>query len=90
MGVLALPSGLACISDDPIAVVPACAICGAFGLLSAYSFSVIARTCEETGSSTFSEAWANTVNSGTSKVVPIVITAMCALTPLAYSIMIGI
>ena len=89
MGVLALPSGLACICDDPMAVVPACAICGLFGLLSAYSFSVIARTCEETNSATFSDAWSNTVSPETSKVIPLVITSMCAMTPLAYSIMIG-
>ena len=89
MGVLSLPSGLAFATDDPSAILPASLLCVLFGGLSAYSFSLIGRICQETNSETFSDAWANTVSNSSSKVVPLCITVMCALTPLAYGIMIG-
>jgi hypothetical protein len=89
MGVLSLPSGLAFATDDPSAIVPASLLCLLFGGLSAYSFSLIGKICQDTNSETFSEAWANTVSNSSSKVVPLCITAMCAMTPLAYGIMIG-
>jgi amino acid permease len=91
MGVLALPAGLAYINPNPsaVSVATAGALVVLFGLMGAYSFSLIGELCEEHQCSTFTELWSKTVSASSAKLIPAVITSMCLLTPLVYSIMIG-
>lgn len=89
MGVLALPSGLAYVSDDRSAIIPAGVVCALYGALAAYSFSIIGRVCERLGVETFSDAYRATVSNSTAAMVPIFTTVTCFLNTIACSIMIG-
>lgn len=88
-GVLSLPSGVAFLSDEPSALVPAAALCTLFGMVAAYSFSVIGRICKENNAKSFQEAWEKTVNPNTAWLISGSITALCFLASLAYTIIMG-
>lgn len=88
-GVLSLPSGIAFFADSPAAIVPASVMCAVMGLVSAYTFSLIGRVCEKTNATSFQDAWSKTVNPKTAWTISAMITAMCFLASLAYSIIIG-
>jgi sodium-coupled neutral amino acid transporter 11 len=88
-GVLSLPSGIAYFSDHKMAVVPASIICILMGVMAAYTFSLIGRTCDKYGATSFQEAWAKSVDEKSAWTMSASITAMCFLASLAYSIIIG-
>jgi len=58
-------------------------------LVSAYTFSMIGKACEQHGSTSFQDAWAKSVSPKTAWTISASITAMCFLASLAYSIIIG-
>lgn len=46
-GVLSLPSGIAFFADEPAAIIPASLMCAIMGIVSAYSFNLIGKACEQ-------------------------------------------
>jgi len=88
-GVLSLPSGISFFADSPGAVVPASIICAVMGIVSAYSFSLIGKACEQHNASSFQDAWAKSVDPNSAWTISAGITAMCFLASIAYSIIIG-
>eukprot|EP01035_Chromulina_nebulosa_P026613 gene26613-34860_t len=88
-GVLSLPSGVAFYSDSPTALIPASIITIVMGLVSAYSFSIIGKACEQHSAESFQDVWAKSVNPNTAWIISSAITATCLLASLAYSIIIG-
>jgi amino acid permease len=88
-GVLSLPSGVAFLSDSPVALVPAGLVCATMGVLAAYSFSLIGKSCDKHKSRSFQDAWAKSVDPKTAWLISAGITAKCLLASLAYSIIIG-
>ena len=88
-GVLSLPSGVAFFADEASALVPSSVICAVFGLVAAYSFSLIGKICKERNSKSFQDVWAKTVDPKSAWMISGAITAMCFLASLAYSIIIG-
>lgn len=88
-GVLSLPSGVAFFADESSALVPSSVICAVFGLVAAYSFSLIGKICKERNSKSFQDVWAKTVDPKSAWMISGAITAMCFLASLAYSIIIG-
>eukprot|EP00522_Entomoneis_paludosa_P015173 CAMPEP_0172459582 /NCGR_PEP_ID=MMETSP1065-20121228/33262_1 /TAXON_ID=265537 /ORGANISM="Amphiprora paludosa, Strain CCMP125" /LENGTH=463 /DNA_ID=CAMNT_0013214319 /DNA_START=214 /DNA_END=1604 /DNA_ORIENTATION=+ len=56
-GVLSLPAGVAAFGNAPRALLPACLLMALMGLLSAYTFSLMARVCRLTGAATYAQAW---------------------------------
>eukprot|EP00566_Odontella_aurita_P025429 CAMPEP_0113538990 /NCGR_PEP_ID=MMETSP0015_2-20120614/7673_1 /TAXON_ID=2838 /ORGANISM="Odontella" /LENGTH=124 /DNA_ID=CAMNT_0000438627 /DNA_START=230 /DNA_END=601 /DNA_ORIENTATION=- /assembly_acc=CAM_ASM_000160 len=57
VGVLSLPAGIAAFGNSPTAVIPAAALVALIGGLSAYTFSMIARVCKNTGATSYRDAW---------------------------------
>lgn len=90
MGVLALPSGLAHVSDDRSVAMPAAALCALYGSLAAYSFSIIGQVCHTYGVASYTDAYRVTISNSTARLVPALTTATCFLNMLACSILIGI
>lgn len=88
-GVLSLPSGVAFFADQKAALVPSSIICVLFGLVAAYTFSLIGKVCKEHDSTSFQDAWAKSVSPKTAGLISGSITALCFLASLAYSIIIG-
>ena len=90
-GVLALPAGVAAFSDSSAALLPATAILGGLGVLSAYSFAMLGRlnAAGEVASTSLGNLWENEIGESSSWLV----TLSCLLTPLgaalAFSIMLG-
>jgi hypothetical protein len=88
-GVLSLPSGVALFSDQPEALLPSAIACGIFGIMAAYSFSIIGRVCEHHRVNTFQDAWAKSISVKSSWIVSSIVMSLCFLGSLAYSIIIG-
>jgi hypothetical protein len=88
-GVLSLPSGVAFFADEPSAIIPSSIICTVFGIVAAYSFSLIGKICKEYNAKSFQEAWEKSVSPKTAWLISGSITALCFMASLAYSIIIG-
>lgn len=88
-GVLSLPSGVAFLADDPSALIPSAILCTLFGVVAAYSFSVIGRICKENNAKSFQEAWEKIINPKSAWLISSSITALCFLASLAYVIILG-
>jgi len=88
-GVLSLPSGIAFFADEKAALIPASIMTLVMGIVAAYSFSLIGKSCEQHEATSFQDAWAKSVNPKTAWVISGGITAMCFLASLDYSIIIG-
>jgi amino acid permease len=87
--VLALPAAVATMGDVSDALVPASLLLGFLGILSAYSFYSIGRTCSEENVSSLEEAWEKIIGKDSSWMV----TLSCFIIPLSaaliYSIVLG-
>lgn len=88
-GILSLPSGIAAFSDSRSSLLVASALLMFMGVMSAYSFSSIGRSCRLHGAKTFSEAWAKTFGPKSAVIISSVITFKTFFACLAYSIIIG-
>jgi len=88
-GVLSLPSGVAFLADESSSLIPASIVCTIFGIVAAYSFSIIGKVCKETDSKSFMEAWEKTVSPKSAWLITGSITSLCFLASLAYSIILG-
>ncbi|CAK0792492.1 unnamed protein product [Prorocentrum cordatum] len=81
-GSVALPAGVAALSTQPSAVVPATALLLAVGAASAFGFALLGRACAETGADSYKSAWALSV--GRWKWFPRVLCAVQTLIELVF------
>ncbi|CAB9517368.1 Solute carrier family 38 member [Seminavis robusta] len=88
-GVLALPNGLAAVSDHPVALLPACALMSVLGLFSAYTFQLYGRLTHETQAKSMGEIWEETVGKKSSWVISASTFAFCFGCAVTYSLVIG-
>ena len=88
-GILSLPSGVARFSHDTSGLVPSSVLLAIMGLMSAYSFQSIGRTCAIHGVKTISEAWGKAVHEGSKRAVLGLVLFKTCLACLCYSIIIG-
>ena len=88
-GVLSLPVGLAAFSASRTAVYPALALMGIIGAISAYCFFLVARVCEATGSTTWSEAWSASVGEGSAWTPSFFVGLLCFSASLQYTMILG-
>lgn len=79
-----LAAGVARFSDSPGAVLPASVLTLTMGVLCAYTYTLVGRSCELTGTSTFREAWAKVVAEHTAWVVPLANILMSGASCLKY------
>lgn len=63
-GILSLPAGVAAFASTPAALGPSLLLLVLSALISAYTFYLIGRVCQETKASSFGGAWANSVRGG--------------------------
>lgn len=76
-GVLVLPRGIAAFSGSRTALLPAIALLATIGTISAYCFTLVARVCEETGSSSWGEAWSRSVGNRTAWIPSLFVSLIC-------------
>lgn len=88
-GILSLPSGVARFSYDTSGLVPSSVLLAIMGMMSAYSFQSIGRTCAIHGVKTISEAWGKAVHEGSKRAVLGLVLFKTCLACLCYSIIIG-
>ena len=88
-GVLALAGAVAAFSDEPKMVYPAIAIAFVTGLMSAYCFALVGRTCMLTGAETYREAWIKTMGAGSAWLPSLTCTWKTSVACLCYSIIVG-
>lgn len=88
-GVLALPAGVAAVSNMPIALVPASILMFVLGVLSAYTFQVYGRLTHETQAESMGEIWEKTVGKKSSWVISAGTFAFCFGCALVYALVIG-
>jgi len=88
-GILSLPSGVAAFSDAPSAVVPAAVLLLVAAAVSAYTFALIGRCCELTGTNTFREAWAKAIGEKNAWVMSLTSTGNTGLGCLMLSIILA-
>jgi len=88
-GVLSLPAGIAAFGSAPSAVIPATALIAITGLISAYTFGLIGRTCADTGTDSYADAWDKTVGSKFSPVIAFSCFFDCFAGNLSYSMILA-
>jgi sodium-coupled neutral amino acid transporter 11 len=96
-GLLAMPSGLAAITDYPSGLIPANILCATLGILSGYTFSLYGRLTHATQAKSIGELWSKIHSSSSSsdtrkmsgKVVSMASLAYCFGCALTFSLVIG-
>jgi amino acid permease len=88
-GVLSLPAGIAAFGNAPSALIPASLLILAMGVISAYTFSLIARVCALTGASSYADAWDKTRGTSTSWIIAASSALVCFSGNLTYSMVLA-
>lgn len=88
-GVLGLPAGVVAYGNAPSAALPALVLIGVIGLLSGYGFSLIGRVCSYTDTTTFREAWSESLSPETGWIPAWTVTFKTCCALLAYSMILG-
>lgn len=88
-GMLSLPAGVAAFSASPKALIGALTITLLLGLVSAYSFTLIADACNRSGQGTYQGAWAKTVSPRSKWLPSIACVANAAIGNIAFSMILG-
>lgn len=88
-GVLSLPYGVAVFGNAPSAIIPALAIIGIMGGLSAYTFGLIARVCKNTNTVSYSDAWDATVGKRFAPLIAFSCFFDCFAGALSYSMILA-
>jgi amino acid permease len=88
-GVLSLPAGIAAFGNSPSALIPASLLILAMGVISAYTFSLIARVCALTGASSYADAWDKTRGTSTSWIIAASSALDCFAGNLTYSMVLA-
>lgn len=88
-GVLSLPAGVAALSPNKGAIVPACAVLVSMGLLSSYCFHLLGRAASASGSDTYGGTWETTVGPKSAWLPKAVCTSKTGVACLAYSMIVA-
>lgn len=88
-GMLSLPSGVAAYTASPQGIFPALFFTGLLGLVSAYTFMLIADVCSRTGETSYQGAWAKSVSPGTRWLLAIACGAVTGTGCISFSMILG-
>ena len=88
-GVLSLPYGVAAFGNAPSALFPAVALITILGALSGYTFGLIGRICQKTGTESYSDAWDATVGKRLSPLIAFSCFIDCFAGNLSYSMILA-
>ena len=88
-GVLSLPYGVAVFGNAPSALIPAVSIIALMGALSAYTFGLIGRVCQRTGTESYAEAWDASVGKTWSPLIAFSCFIDCFAGNLSYSMILA-
>mmetsp|Transcript_48889 Transcript_48889/g.116213 ORF Transcript_48889/g.116213 Transcript_48889/m.116213 type:complete len:510 (+) Transcript_48889:73-1602(+) len=89
-GMLSLPVGMAAFGSSASALVPATlGLVAPLGLLSAYTFYLIAWVCEQKQSASYGEAWGKIFGKTGGRVITLVVALECAGGCIAYAMILG-
>jgi len=88
-GVLSLPAGVAAFGNAPSAVVPAVVLIAVMGAISAYTFGLIGRVCQETDTTSYSDAWDVAVGKKSSFIIAFSCFIDCWFGNLSYSMILA-
>ena len=88
-GVLSLPWGVAVFGNAPAALFPAVGLIAAMGALSAYTFGLIGRVCQRTGTESYSAAWDVAVGKKWSPLIAFSCFIDCFAGNLSYSMILA-
>jgi sodium-coupled neutral amino acid transporter 11 len=88
-GVLALAAGVAAFSSSKVALLPAFAILLPTGIVSAYTFSSIARVGAAVGGNSYRDTWAKVFGEKTAILPDVTVIFMTMAAAICYSIIVG-
>jgi sodium-coupled neutral amino acid transporter 11 len=88
-GVLALPAGLAAVSDFPAALLPANVLLIALGVLSAYTFSLYGRLTDQTQAKSLGDLWKKVMKTDQSIIISTFSFIYCFGVLLTFGLVIG-
>lgn len=88
-GVLSLPAGIAAYGNAPSAIIPATILITIMGCISGYTFSLIARICQQTNAISYSDSWNKCMSTKTSWLVSLSSTLDCLAGNLTYSMVLA-
>ena len=88
-GVLSLPYGVAAFGNAPSALIPGCALIAIMGAISAYTFGLIGRICQRTGTDSYADAWDATVGKKFSPLIAFSCFFDCFVGNLCYSMILA-
>ena len=88
-GVLSLPAGIAAFGNAPSAILPSSVLIAIMGIISAYTFSMIARVCRITGATSYADAWDRTRGKRTAWIVAASSALDCFAGNLTYSMVLA-
>lgn len=88
-GVLSLPAGIAAFGNAPTALIPAIILIAMMGIISAYTFSMIARVCSYTGATSYADAWDKTRGKRTAWIIAASSALDCFAGNLTYSMVLA-
>jgi amino acid permease len=88
-GVLSLPYGVAAFGNAPSAMFPAVILITFMGALSAYTFGLIGRICQQTNTASYADAWDVTVGTSSSWLVAFSCFIDCFAGNLSYSMILA-
>jgi sodium-coupled neutral amino acid transporter 11 len=88
-GMLALPAGLAAVSDYPSALLPATVVMAIMAVLSAYTFSLYGRLTDQTQAKSLGDLWKKVMKQDQSVIISTFSFICCFGSLLAYGLVIG-
>jgi amino acid permease len=88
-GLLSLPYGVAAFGNAPSALIPALSLIGVMGILSGYTFQLIARTCRLTNTKSYAAAWDATVGPKSAPLIAFSCFIDCFAGNLSYSMILA-
>lgn len=88
-GMLSLPAGVAAFSSSPTALVPSVILTVLAGVISAFSFVLIADACQRTGESSYATVWGRAVSPNTSWLPRVACLAKAGIGCVSYSMILG-
>jgi len=88
-GVLSLPAGVVAFGNAPSAMIPAAVLIALMGVISAYTFGLIARVCQSTNTMSYADAWDATVGKSTSFIIAFSCFIDCWFGNLSYSMILA-
>ena len=88
-GVLSLPAGIAAFGNAPSAILPSTLLIALMGLISGYTFSLLARICRLSGATSYADAWEKTRGKQTAWIVAASSALDCFAGNLSYSMILA-